>query len=710
MNSKDFSEVIDLKQVKVTDDFWKRTQELVRSEVLPYQWEALHDRIEGAAPSWCIHNFQAAAEKMRSPQKSTGKGWAGSRTFRGFEILPKNGEAEPDAFYGFVFQDTDLYKWIEAAAYTLTWQADADLETRCDEAIDFICAAQAENGYLDTCYILGGMDRAFTNLRDHHELYCLGHLVEAAVAYFEATGKEKLLTAARRFADYVAEYFGPNENQCHGYPGHEIAEMALVRLYHCTGEEKYLRLAAYFLDERGKEPPYFEEEAKRRALWEKEQETGEKAELSDIDPAEYIDPDHYIYLQAHAPVRNQDEAVGHAVRAGYLYSGMADVARLHEDETLYQACRKLWESIAETKLYVTGGMGGTVQGEAFSAPYDLRNDQAYSETCAAISLVFFARRMLQIHADSEYADVMERALYNTVLAGMALDGKSFFYVNPLEVVPENCRKDGRLFHVKPVRQKWFGCACCPPNLARLVASVADYAYTESEDTVYIHLYMGTEYRTNINDRPFILKMQTSLPWEGEVCLELKAGTNRKLALRMPGWSKQTRIEVAHDGQKYTLLYDGKTIRSQDPVARDGYLYLDVDWQDGDQVNLSFDMSVHMLQADGRVRADAGQVAFMRGPLVYCMEEADNGKNLHLCRVDLKKTGDSCAGAEVTEGSICGQSMRFLQVPGLRLAADFSTDLYRDYQPPVWEECNLTLIPYYAWANRGEGEMRVWVRT
>lgn len=459
MDTRTFNRPLDLKQVTITDAFWHREQELVRKEVIPYQWEALNDRVADAVPSYCIHNFRVAGRLMQKRQEM-GKAYiAPTYTFREFDTLPADpAKPKPDRFYGFVFQDSDFSKWIEAVGYSLIQHPDAQLEQTADEAIDLVCAAQLENGYLDTYYIINGMDRAFTNLKDHHELYCLGHLIEGAVAYYQATGKDRLLNAARRYADYVTAYFGPQEGGCKGYPGHEIVEMALVRLYEVTGEDKYLKLSQFFLNQRGTKPYYFDAEERNCAALE-----GREEQLPKFDENE----ERYAYHQAHKPVREQNEAVGHAVRAVYLYSGMADVARLTADDALYAACQRLWESIVREKLYVTGGIGGTSHGEAFSFPFDLPNDTIYSETCAAIGLAFFARRMLEIKVESHYADVCELALYNTVLSGMALDGKSFFYVNPLEVLPEACRKDSRKSHVKPVRQKWFGCACCPPNIARI---------------------------------------------------------------------------------------------------------------------------------------------------------------------------------------------------------------------------------------------------
>ena len=472
------SHPIALRDATVTDPFWASRQDLVRTQVIPYQWNALNDNVPGAAPSYCMHNFKAAAAQNAEHHKE-GKAFVPPKyTFRGFEALPDDpAHPDPDKFYGFVFQDTDFSKWIEAVGYSLTHHPDADLEATADTAIDIVCAAQLDNGYLDTYYILNGMDRHFTNLKDHHELYCFGHLTEGAIAYYQATGKRKLLDAACRFADYIDSRFGTADGKLHGYPGHEIAEMALVKLAETTGEQRYADLAEHFVRQRGRQPLYFELEDRRRA-WE---------DGRNYAPREQ----NYAYYQADKPITEQTEALGHAVRAAYFYAGAADVARLTGDSDLLASCERLWRNIVDRKLYITGGIGATHMGEAFSFDYDLPNDTAYSESCAAIALAFFARRMLEIQPKSEYADVMESALYNTTLAGMALDGKSFFYVNPLEVVPEACHRDERKAHVKPVRQKWFGCACCPPNIARIVEDVQQYAYTIGDDssTLYVHLYI-----------------------------------------------------------------------------------------------------------------------------------------------------------------------------------------------------------------------------
>lgn len=671
MDKNDFSAPLSLRDIRVTDDFWKHEMELVRTKVIPYQWAALNDQVEGAAPSYCMRNFKVAGKLNRERAEQGASYEEPKYTFRGFEALPEDPEHLEDQFYGFVFQDTDFSKWIEAVGYSLTQCPDPALEALADGAIDIVCAAQQEDGYLDTYYIINGRDKTFTNLRDHHELYCFGHLTEGAVAYYQATGKDKLLRAAERFADYIAGYFGPEEGKCKGYPGHEIAEMALVRLYEVTGNKKYLDLAAYFIEERGRKPYYFD--------------TEDHPDVKDKSP----DGIRYAYHQAHLPVREQDEAVGHAVRAVYLYSGMADVARFKNDSTLFEACERLWKDITEKKMYITGGIGSTRIGEAFTFAYDLPNDTAYAETCASIGLVFFARRMLEMKPDAKYANVMERALYNGVLSGMALDGQSFFYVNPLEVNPEACHKDEQKFHVKPVRQKWFGCACCPPNIARLVSSIGMYAYTGNEDTLFVHLYMGSVLTKKVGDKDVQVEVDAQFPWDGDVRIKVCAeNTAFRLALRIPDWCGGYRLDNA-DGYART--------------EKDGYLYLTKKWGREETIRISFPMQARLMAASPAVREDVGKAALQRGPVVYCMEEKDNGKNLHLLSV---KPDTSFT---VLDGEIGGCAMKEIQLQGKRKQEAQTEGLYRVFVPESKEDVTLTYIPYYAWANRGENEMQVWAK-
>ncbi len=690
MNSSDFSRPLNLNNIEICDSFWGREQELVRKEVIPYQWDALNDNIPDAAPSFCMRNFKVAGRLMKEKRENT-KFIEPKYSFRGFNALPEAGkEPESDKFYGFVFQDSDFSKWIEAVGYTLTTHPDPELEKIADKAIDIVCDAQYENGYLDTYYIIGGMDRIFTNLQDHHELYCLGHLLEGAISYYQATGKDKLLIAARRFAGFVAQKFGPEEGKIHGYPGHEIAEMALCRLYELTGEKKYLDLAKYFVDERGKQPYIFDEQAKERALYNGEQ---------------YVpntDPGKYRYHQANIPVREQNEAQGHAVRAVYLYSGMADVARLTCDEELYSACLRIWNNIIEKKLYITGGIGATHLGEAFSHDYDLPNDLAYSESCAAIGLAFFARRMLEIEPRSVYADVMEKSLYNTVLAGMALDGKSFFYVNPLEVVPKDCALDERKRHVKPVRQKWFGCACCPPNIARTVASIGNYAYTINNNCLFTHLYVGSRVRAAFDDVPVEFEMDSDLPWGSHSTMRIKpskSAASFSIAFRIPDWCRG----------RYSVFVNGKELSEItkdciDVKEKCGYLYLTSEWAEETTIRLEFSTEIRAISSNSSVKENAGKVAFTKGPITYCMEEADNGRDLW----DIYVLPKQLVQARSFMGDISGVKMTFLEVPALRIKQAESNCLYTDYSEGTRESISVKLVPYFAWANRGEGEMRVWV--
>ena len=669
------SKPIALQNIRVTDPFWAREIGLIRQAVIPYQWKALNDQIPDAAPSWWAHNMRAAARAVAA--KKAGKLFIPAQPSDRIETLPKEGKKpQEDAFYGFVFQDSDGYKWLEAVAYQLMSRPDAVLQAEAQKVVDMICAAQEEDGYLDTYYTLTGRERAFTYLRDHHELYCFGHLVEAAVAWHQATGKDDLLNAARRFGACVAAKFGPDRER--GCPGHEIAEMALMRLYEETGEEQWRDLAKFFLDVRGTEPSTFAlEENRRRA--------------SKGLPELPVSAERYEYYQAHMPVREMKEAVGHAVRQMYLCSGMADEARLCNDAEMEAACERLWQSVVRQKLYITGGVGGTHVGEAFSRPFDLPGDTAYSETCAAIGLAFFARRMLQLKPQSGYADVMEQALYNTVLAGIALDGQSFFYVNPLEVDPAACETDARLAHVKPVRQKWFGCACCPPNITRIVSSLGQYIVTQTKDTLYFHLYIGSDMTVNLGGTAITLRMEADLLKNGDVRVSVAEGQAMGvLAFRDPAWAGNAQVKIPAGIKSW---------------SENGYLYAKGIWKQGDQITIHFTMPVKAVKASPLVEETMNQVCFTRGPLVFCAEEADNGKNLRLLRV----LPDQVAEAREKTVLIDGMTLPAITLPGKRVkepAAD--APLYAAWTPAETEETEITLVPYFAWNNRDKGEMRVWL--
>lgn len=649
MERKEFASPVDGRNYRVTDPFFSRLRELVRDKVIPYQWEALNDRVPGADKSGCIENFRAAASRKEG--NPAGK------------------------HYGFVFQDSDLYKWMEAAAFSLMWSPDEALEKELEGAVSLVAGAQLPDGYLDTYYILGDQSRRWTNLKDNHELYCAGHMIEAAVAHFRATGRTTFLDVAEKLAAHIDSVLGPEEGKLHGYPGHEEIELALVKLYEVTGKEQYLKLAGYFLSQRGKEPLYFKEETER-------EENGFYWKDGPLQ---------YAYYQAHKPLLEQEEPVGHAVRANYLYAGAAAAARCGEDDTLYSHLKLLWHNMTQKQMYITGQVGSSEYGEAFTFPYDLPNDTAYAETCAGLALAFFANQMLKIQRKGEYADVMERVLYNGAISGMDLTGTAFFYVNPLEVLPEACEKDQRKRHVKPTRQKWFGCACCPPNLARTIASITDYAISQTETELFQHLYLAGEFSAVLAGAPVRFSLQGNYPWSGEikVSVDPERPTEFTYALRVPGWC----------GGEYTLAVNGRLV-TEKPV--DGYVYLRREWKHGDTVELALPMEACRVWANQNVREDAGKVAVQRGPIVYCLEEADNGTGLH--RVLLPR--DSEFSEEFRPGFLGGVMVLHCTA---REESGETEQLYTCRPPQAEKKRELLWIPYYAWANRGAGEMAVWVR-
>lgn len=630
---------------QIHDSFWSPIRQTIRREGIPYQWEALNDRIPDAAPSHCMENFRIAAGKRQG------------------------------AHAGCVFQDSDVAKWLEGASYALADRRDPELEAVVDAAIDEVVAAQQPDGYMDTYYIINGLEKRWTNLMDNHELYCAGHMIEAAVAHYQATGKRRLLDAVLRLVEHIDSVFGPEEGKCKGYPGHPVIEMALMRLYEVTKDERHLRLAKYFVDQRGQSPLYFPmemEKNRNRCHW-------ESGVLK------------MAYYQAHMPVRQQQDAVGHAVRALYLYSGMADVAEATGDRELRQACERLWRSVTRRRMYLTGAVGSSEYGEAFTFDYDLPNDLIYGETCAAIALVFFAWRMLRMNPRGEYADVLERALYNGVLAGTQLDGKRFFYVNPLEVLPEACEKDQRLQHVKPVRQPWFGCACCPPNLIRLVMSLQNYIAAQKDGVLYIHSYIGCDLSEPVGGATAALTMETRYPWAGDVRLRLASEGAFELALRIPGWCPSFRLTV-----------NGEPVRAE---TIDGYVHLRREWKPGDEICLDMDMPATAVQSNPRVYKNIGKVAVTRGPLVYCLEETDNGGDLHRVRLGEHPAFETHWRPELLGGvvTLTGDARR-IGDGGWEDGA-----LYAPLRPEDDVPVRLTWIPYYAWSNREPGEMRVWVQ-
>jgi uncharacterized protein len=617
---------VPLPLVKLDDPFWSKQFALVRDTVLPYMWEILNDRVENAEKSHCIENFKVAA---------------------GFS---KN------EYFGPVFVDSDLYKWIEAVSYCLSVEHDSKLATLCDQAIDLIGAAQQSDGYLNTYFTVVDPAKRWTNLMEGHELYCAGYLIEAGVAHYQATGKDNLLSIARRFADLIIATFGKDKKR--GYPGHPEIEIALIRLYEVTGEEKYLSLAGYFINERGVGENIFAEETR-------------KSDHSYIFPEmAHFKAD---YFQSHLPVRAQSCATGHSVRAMYLYSAMADLARLTNDSELMDACKRLYENTVNRQMYVTGSVGSAQLGERFTVDYDLPSDQAYAESCASIGLMFFSARLWLLTGEKSCYDIWEQVLYNTVLAGMSRDGKNFFYVNPLEVVPKNIANNPTLSHVKPQRQKWFGVACCPTNLARILTSMRGYIYALDGDHLYILSHISSSFEKG--------GLYVKLARKGDDYTLTLDGGPRNIYLRHPE-------NAFCSGEHFESLKDGYSVIHH-AGGKQEYSY-------------SLQPLTRVLRAHPSVSALSGKLCVQRGPTVYCAEGCDNTVPLSALRLP----GDAVFTEEMAEW--IEEEIPVLKTDGYRVSdTNWEKKLYGD-QACVYEPQKIVLIPYSHWGNRGENEMRVWL--
>lgn len=639
---------IPISDIKITDEFWNKYRDLVGKVIIPYQWDVLNDRLEDVETSHCIENFKIAAGL------SNGK------------------------FEGAVFQDTDLAKWLEAVGFYLAaYGCDEKLEAMADEAIDLIEKAQQPDGYLDTYFIINAPDKKWKNLCEGHELYTAGHFMEAAVAYYEATGKRKIIDVVCRLADLLCDVFGKEEGKCHGYPGHPEVEVGLVKLYRTTGEKKYLNLAKHFIDIRGVGENYF--------LKEEKQPDFERIfpEFANYDPS---------YSQSHLPVREQKTAEGHAVRAAYLYSAMADVAVETDDKELLDACKVLWDDMVHRRMYVTGSIGSSGWLERFTTDYDLPNDCNYSESCASIGLAMFGKRMGEITGEATYFDEVERALYNTVLSGIAMDGKGFFYVNPLEVWPAACMDHTSRLHVKSERQKWFGVACCPPNIARTLASLGQYIAYTTDDKIYLNMYVSSKIKAEVSGKEVRLDIKSEIPWNGKVSVHVESDEQMvgTLALRIPYYAKNPKICVS--GARLDMKQDK------------GYINVTLSGTSMD-VNFEFDMKARFIRSNPKVRADVGKLAIMKGPLVYCLEEIDNGDNLACTFVSSKTKLE-----EEFDNSILGGTTR-ISFDGYRLKEEGwdSNTLYGELENK-FEEVRLTAVPYCYWGNRKKNEeMIVWMK-
>ena len=560
---------------------------------------------------------------------------------------------------GFSFDDTDVYKTIEGASYSLQTYPDKKLQKYIDSVLVIVAGAQEPDGYLYTARTMNpkhphnwaGKERwvAVENLS--HEFYNLGHMIEGAVAHYQATGKRNFLNIAIKYADCVCREIGNGPQQKKYVPGHQIAEMALVKLYMVTGDKKYLDQAKFFLDTRGY--------------------TSRKD----------------AYSQAHKPVVEQDEAVGHAVRAVYMYSGMADVAAITGDSSYIKAIDKIWDNIVSKKIYITGGIGARHAGEAFGNNYELPNLSAYCETCAAIGNVYMNYRLFLLHGDAKYFDVLERTLYNGLISGVSLDGGSFFYPNPLS-------SNG-----KYSRKPWFGCACCPSNVSRFIPSLPGYVYAVKNDQVYVNLYLSNKAELKVDKKKILLEQETSYPWNGDIRLKITQGNQDfTMKLRIPGWVRGNVLPgdlySYTDNQKpvYQVSVNGQTVESD---VNDGYLSIARKWKKGDVVEVHFDMIPRIVKANPKVEADHGRVAVERGPIVYCAEWPDNRFNVHSILLNQHPQ------FKVTDKPELLYGIRQITTDAQALSYDKAGKL-------VTKDVELTLIPYYAWAHRGEGDMEVWL--
>lgn len=637
---------VTLGKIKIKDSFWNKYTDLVDDVILPFQWDLINDNVEGAKKSYCIQNFRIAGGDIEGKHQ------------------------------GVVFQDTDVAKWLEAVGFSLAKKPNPKLEAIADEAIELIARAQCDDGYLNTYYTITGEPR-WSNLFEGHELYTAGHMIEAAVAYYQATGKRKFLDVVSRFADYMCQVFGPEEEKIQGYPGHPEVELALVKLYRVTGKKEYLNLANNFVRMRGEKPCYFGGEdciKNQNFIF---------PEFKDFD---------MDYTQAHLPIMEQVTAEGHAVRAVYLYSAMADLAYEYQDEELLNQCDVIWKNIVDKRMYITGSIGSASYGERFTTDYDLPNNTNYSESCATIGLAMFSNRMFQITKDGKYTDVVEQALYNTLLAGIAQDGKHFFYVNPLEVVPEIAENNPTMSHVKTTRQLWFSVACCPPNIARTLASLGDYAYAVGENTIYVNLFVSSQIEAGLKFGKATLELQANYPESGNIKLKVTPEKEEQvfeLAVRKPEFSKKAVVTVNGETADYRL--------------EKGYLYLERGWKSGDVVEVQLDVSFRFVYSNPKIRDNIGRVSLMKGPWVYCLEEEDNGIYLSSIKIDTTSAPVAKKDPGLLGGCMCAE------LKGKRINYHkVAEELYSEHRPEYIED-TFKAIPYCYWNNRSKGELLVWIR-
>lgn len=646
--------------VTITSRFWNRYREMTATSALPYQWRALNDEVPVDVPE--------------------GAAWGenGSQFSHSLRNLRIAAGCEDGEFSGQPFQDTDVSKWLEAASYALRLRdEDIDvegLEAKVDEAIDLFEQAQDDDGYLDTKFEIDlPAEQRFKGLRWSHELYTMGHFIEAAVANYESTGSRRALDIAERAAACIDEHFGDGPEQIHGPDGHPEIELALARLYEATGERRWLDLAAWFIRVRGIDPEFYDEQ----------DEAGGPQFYTDLHMP-------LKYFVADEPILNKEKAEGHAVRLLYLAAAIAKVGYLLDDRKMLDTAERLWRNIVDHRMYITGAVGSTQVGEAFTFDDDLPNDLNYGETCASVAMLFYGKALMEIEPRGSIADVMELELFNGMLAGIQLDGTRYFYVNPLEADPVASAGNPVKHHVLTRRAGWFDCACCPANLVRLIASLDRYLYTVDSDTIYAHQYIAN---TAVFPNGITVEQtQTGeqYPWNGDITFKVSnpKGIQQHLAVRIPQWCESWQMEI--NGSPSNL------------EAAHGFVSIDVTGETT-CIHLTLAMDVRKVRASLDVRADIGKLAVARGPIVFCTEQCDNDGPLWLNGMGVHSPVEERYDATLLDG------VEVLTVHGKRLESEGQGQYYTATRPQEEDDQKLTMIPYYAWCNRSEGQMQVWTR-
>ena len=585
-----------------------------------------------------------------------------------------------------IFYESDLAKWLEAVFVSLQKNPDNELNSYAENLTEKIISNQEENGYLNSFFTFFEPENKFQNLKVRHELYCAGHLMEAALEHLKLNGTSRFYDAMERYMDHIASTFGIEPGKKRGYPGHQEIELALLKAYEQTGKQKYLDLADYFLSERGRKPHYYDEEERQLKLKEKELDLSDyPSEIKDfISMLNSGEDKNYNYLQAHDLPVNQKTAEGHSVRALYMYTAMADLARIKKDPRMLQACKSLWRNIVDRRIYVHGGVGSSHIGERFTFDYDLPNDIAYAETCASIALMFFAERLSRIERNSEYTDIIEKVLYNTILASTSANGKGFFYDNYLECIPEFL-----VFHQRRhgIRDEYHTCSCCPPNITRLIADLGRYIYSSCSEGINVHQYISSESSFKIDGDSVHLKQHSGFPWKGSSNLTLNkvSGKEFSLFIRVPEWDQNMKVEINGNNVSF------KKIKGYGQIKRT--------WKEGDEVSLSFDLKPRVVRSLSKVRYNVQRACVFRGPLLYCMESIDNGPYLNQILMNQDQKLEA-VDDELFEGCI--------SLSGDMIRLNDSTDVLYSSSKPELRKTKVKLIPYFLWANRGENEMLVWI--